>query len=51
MKKAMVIFVIIFLVTALIPLLSMVKPQSNDKEVVTIFNSASTSTRGIVDGL
>ncbi|WP_294773050.1 hypothetical protein [uncultured Eubacterium sp.] len=43
MKRAMIIYLIIFLATLLIPMLSMIKPaEPNDtSELVTLFNSAS----------
>lgn len=43
MKRAMIIYIIIFLATLLIPMLSMIKPaEPNDtSELVTLFNSAS----------
>lgn len=43
MKRAMIIYAIIFLATLLIPMLSMIKPaEPNDtSELVTLFNSAS----------
>lgn len=42
MKRAMIIYAIIFLATLLIPMLSMIKPQADtSSELVTLFNSAS----------
>lgn len=43
MKRAMIIYLIIFLATLLIPMLSMIKPaEPNDtSELVTLFNNAS----------
>ena len=43
MKRAMLIYAIIFLATLLIPMLSMIKPPQADtsSELVTLFNSAS----------
>ncbi len=43
MKRVMIIYLIIFLATLLIPMLSMIKPaEPNDtSELVTLFNSAS----------
>ena len=45
MKRAMIIYLIIFLATLLIPMLSMIKPaEPNDtSELVTIYNSALIS--------
>lgn len=42
MKRAMIIYAIIFLATLLIPMLSMIKtPEPSDSsELVTLFNSA-----------
>lgn len=41
MKKAFILFVIIFLVTMLIPLLSLTKSE-NTSELVTLFNGESS---------
>ena len=43
MKRAVIIYAIIFLATLLIPLISMIKaPQGeNSSELVTLFNSAA----------
>ena len=43
MKRVMIIYLIIFLATLLIPMLSMIKPAepNNTSELVTLFNSAS----------
>lgn len=45
MKRAMIIYLIIFLATLLIPMLSMIKPPQADtsSELVTLFNSAFIS--------
>ncbi|MGN0523533.1 MAG: hypothetical protein ACI4IG_04590 [Eubacterium sp.] len=42
MKKALILFAIVFAVTALIPLISIVKSnqQSSQDELVTIFSSS-----------
>lgn len=40
MKKALILFVIIFLITMLIPLISMTKSDSSS-ELVTLFNGES----------
>lgn len=47
MKKALILFVIIFVLTALIPLISIVQSNKQDKqnELVTIFSSSIISIR------
>lgn len=42
MKKAMILFVILFLATLLIPMISLKKQETPNKEVVTIFNSTDS---------
>ncbi len=40
MKKALILFVILFAVTLLIPMISITKSNPTNNEMVTIFNSA-----------
>lgn len=48
MKKAAIIYIIIFLLTALIPLYSFSKDREKDKnsELVTIFSCVTVSEQG-----
>lgn len=47
MRKAFIIFIVIFLLTALIPLFSLAeKKEESTNEIVTIFSDEITSERG-----
>lgn len=39
MKRAVILFAIIFLTTLLLPMITLIKPASNGNELVTLFNS------------
>lgn len=42
MKRAVILFIIVFAVTLLLPMITMIKPQGQDSELVTLFNSFAT---------